>query len=243
MKQVIVSILRKKKNEDRQYWETFQYSGELNIPVTTLLERINQQEKIKNIYGVETEPIHYSCSCQQGLCGSCAFVVNDRPGLGCQVFCNESADRNHEIIIQPLSKFPVIHDLEVDRSEIFETMKTMKLWLNSKAKISQKRVFFEYEVSQCLMCGCCLEVCPNYKKRDLFAGIPVAVNAAKYVGQEEDKEHSRIMKKAYQKKFYKGCVKSFACEKICPTGIDGGFHVLGKLNVHCKSSFLYGIKE
>lgn len=216
MSKIIVSILRKKEKEENQYWQRFEYSGDLHIPITTLLERLNQQEHIVDLEGEEAEPIHYSCSCQQGLCGSCAFVVNDLPGLGCQIFCHNNINKKNEIVIKPLSKFPVIRDLEVDRAEMFEVMKNMKLWLNTPASVNKKKVPFEYEVSQCLMCGCCLEACPNYKRGELFTGASVAVAAAKFIEQDVDKKHLKSMKKEYNKRFYKGCVKAFACQQVCP---------------------------
>lgn len=218
MSKVIISVLRKKLNEEKQYLQKFEYSGDLHIPVTTLLERLNQQ-KLIDINGKEAEPIHYSCSCEQGLCGSCAVVVNEHPGLACKLFCDENINENNEIEIRPLSKFPVIRDLEIDRSEMFTTMKNMKLWLNSSAKVNNRKLPLEYEISQCLMCGCCLEACPNYKSGDLFAGAPSAVAAAKLCGQESDKQHLKEMKKNYDRRFFNRCAKAFACQKVCPMEI------------------------
>jgi succinate dehydrogenase / fumarate reductase iron-sulfur subunit len=107
----------------------YTYEGNLNIPVTTLLERINVKHNIK---------IHYSSSCLQGLCGSCSMIINGLPKLACKTFVNEEATtkKMHKITIEPLSKFPVVNDLVVDRTSMFENIKNypnikFAFWFNS----------------------------------------------------------------------------------------------------------------
>lgn len=188
-------------------YQIFDYEGDLNISVITLLERLGQ-------------PIEYSCSCLQGICGACAMVINSVPKLACKTFLNDEREvvENNQITIEPLSKFPLVNDLKVDRSILFDAMKDCDLWLESDSKYDPKDLDFEYEMSLCLMCGCCTEVCPNYKLGD-FVGAPVAVSASKLVSQESDKEHLKKMKRNYKKRFFSHCVKSTSCEDVCPMGI------------------------
>ena len=187
-------------------FECFKYSGDLNIPVSELLERLDR-------------PIEYSCSCLQGLCGACAMVINSAPKLACKTFLKDElmVTEYNQITIEPLSKFPLIKDLKVDRSVIYDALKECRLWLESDAEINSD-IDFEYEMSLCLMCGCCMEACPNYG-HDAFVGTPVAVVASKLISQENDSGHLNEMKKGYKERFYPSCVKSIACEDICPMGI------------------------
>lgn len=229
MNQVIVSLQRQENKDSKPYLQKVKYEDNMHVPVTTMLDNLNKQEKLTDIDGKEVRFIQWSCSCQQGLCGSCAMRINGVPVLGCQAFCDENINKDGEIVIEPLTKFPVISDFIVDRSEMFEVMKNMKLWLTSDAKIEKRNIPFEYKVSQCLMCGCCLEACPNYQPGDLFAGLPSAVAAVKIVEQEEEKVHKREIEKAYNKRIFKGCVKSLACKKVCPMQIPTEV-VLSKMN-------------
>lgn len=137
-------------------------------------------------------------------------------------------DSSNEIRIQPLSKFPVIRDLIINRNEMFEVMKEMKLWISGTAKVNED-IHSEYEVSQCLMCGCCLEACPNYRRGELFAGAPVAVAASKVIVQEKEEAQVQQLRKNYKKRFYNGCVKSLACQKVCPMEIPTDM-VISKMN-------------
>jgi len=143
------------------------------------------------------------------------MVVNDRPGLSCQMFCDELVQEQPEIRIQALSKFPVVCDLVVDRSEMFEAMKEMKLWLEAPAKVRPANLPLQYEVSQCLMCGSCLEACANYSLGEAFTGMPTAMLALNLTLLSENKTY----KKQYTKRVYEGCSKSLACQEVCPMDI------------------------
>lgn len=188
-------------------YRIFDYDGDLNISVITLLERLDP-------------PVEYSCSCLQGICGACAMVINSVPRLACKTFLNEETEvtENGMITIEPLSKFPPVNDLKVDRSALFDAMTDCELWLENDSEYNPEDLDFEYEMSLCLMCGCCTEVCPNYKLGD-FVGAQAAVSASKLINQESDKEHLKSMKKKYKKRFFSHCVKSISCEDVCPMEI------------------------
>ena len=188
-------------------YHLFDYEGDLNIPVTTLLERLDY-------------PIEYSCSCLQGLCGSCAMVINAQPKLACKTFLNRElmVTKYGTITIEPLSKFPVIKDLKVDRSVLHKAMMDCEQWLESTAETDNNDLDFEYEMSMCLMCGCCSEACPNYEMGD-FVGTHVAVSSSKLVSQETDLNHLKSIENNYKEKFFPHCLKSLACEDVCPMKI------------------------
>ena len=84
--------------------------------------------------------------------------------------------------------------------------------------IKEDDLQFEYEMSLCLMCGCCCEACPNYDLGD-FVGAHIPVSASKLINQEKDSAHVKEIKKSYKKGFYNHCVKSLACEDTCPAAI------------------------
>ena len=185
-------------------YQIFDYEGDLNISVITLLEKLDW-------------PIEYSCSCLQGICGACAMVINSEPKLACKTFLNEErmVIEYNQITIEPLSKFPLIKDLKVDRSILFDAMTECELWLENDSEYNPKDLDFEYEMSLCLMCGCCTEVCPNYKLGD-FVGAPAAVSASKLVNQESDEEHLKNMKKNIKKGFFHIVLNQFPVKMSVP---------------------------
>lgn len=209
----MLKVIIKSLEDGKEISKEYEYDGDLNIPVTTLLERINYDNDTK---------IHYSSSCLQGLCGSCAMLINNMPKLACKTFVNEEimTEKFHKITLEPLSKFPVIKDLIIDRDEIHENMKRAQQWLETKAQINKKTLSLEYELSQCLMCGCCVEACPNYNNENIFQGAILPVSQAKITQQEQDKEKLKQQKKYYKEHFYNNCVKSLVCNDVCPMEIS-----------------------
>ncbi|SFU46421.1 hypothetical protein SAMN04487886_10343 [Clostridium sp. DSM 8431] len=59
-------VSRKKDKGSASFFQFFNYDGDLNIPVTMLIENINKQSVIKDIYGKVCSPISWHYSCEQG---------------------------------------------------------------------------------------------------------------------------------------------------------------------------------
>jgi len=167
--------------------------------------------------GREVTEISWECSCLQKKCGACAMVINKRPRLACDTFLKEFV-KCKTLTIEPLRKFPVIRDLVVDRSILFENLKTLKLWSGEGVDIPEKNTDLAYEASRCLQCGCCLEICPNFYAGGAFFGAAGFVPTTRLLTSLDSKERE-IIKKEYAKHEYAGCGKSFACANICPAGI------------------------
>lgn len=116
-------------------------------------------------------------------------------------------------------QFPLVRDLIVDRSILFENLKKLNLWLESEAYMSSRTHEPRYQSARCLMCGCCLEVCPNFSANGTFAGAVAAVNAFRILNEEQESTHLNEISAEYKKRFFEGCGKSLSCHDICPIGL------------------------
>ncbi len=212
----ILSILRRKRNSSESYWQDFKYESKTDFDtVITALKDINSRDIITDINGKPADMIEYESSCLQKKCGACAMVINGRPMLGCHA---KLSDFKSKIKVEPLRKFNVITDLVVDRSILFENLKTLKLWLEKDSNIIDKRRLLNYEASECIQCGLCLEVCPNFHVGGCFYGMSAIVLTTRLL-TELSKEDRDIISKLYSKHGFSGCGKSLACKDICPKGI------------------------
>jgi succinate dehydrogenase / fumarate reductase, iron-sulfur subunit len=80
-----------------------------------------------------------------------------------------------EIELRPMTKFPVVRDLMVDRSRIFASLEKVRVWLPVDGYLdmgpglrqSQDQQQMAYLYSKCMSCGCCLEACPQFLKIEL----------------------------------------------------------------------------
>lgn len=147
------------------------------------------------------------------------MLVNGYPVLACSVFLKNVVKRG-KMKLEPLSKFPLVKDLIVDRSTIFDTMKNMKLWMSEKntSEYSWNQEL-QYKAGQCLQCGCCLEICPNFLAGRSFSGASAMVTAYRAIEQNDWGSHRDEMKKEYKKRFFAYCGQSFSCKSVCPQNL------------------------
>ena len=209
-----VRILRKRPTEDRQYWEEFIYEGPSDISVAGMLDDLNYKDDIVNAKGENVPRIAWECSCLQGICGGCAMVINGRPALACETFLRDLGD---EISIRPLTKFPVINDLVIDRGIIQENALKVNDYIREYRPSPEKEHAHQYSVAKCLKCGLCLEVCPNYIKGDRFYGALFANDC--YLIATRSGVYDKAIKEDYDRHFAAGCSKSLACVEVCPMKI------------------------
>ena len=220
-----VKVLRQVSPFSESYWETFNADVPPETSIAALIDHINYNDDIVDENGRPTTRIGWECSCLQGICGSCAMVINGVPSLACETFVGDLVkNKNKDVItIKPLSKFTVIHDLVIDRSKIFENLKNTSMFVGEynpeKSSPSKKNKEFEhqYSVSRCLKCGLCLEVCPNYTSGDNFYGALFANDC--YMVSSRNTEKAPEIKDAYSKHFANSCSKSLSCMDVCPMKI------------------------
>ena len=213
-----LDILRRKDALHEPYIQSFDYEyDDRNTTVAKALSDINKRDDIIDVNGQRADKIQWECSCMQKKCGACSMRINSVPSLACDKRLSELGE---VVIIEPLKKFPVVADLIVDRSVIFDALKEAEVWFDKNAEHGKTEIV--HEASRCLQCGCCLEVCPNFAPDMKFKGFSVAASLSRLIAEASEEEKKRIFR-AYSKFFYDGCGKSLACKDICPAEIDSQF--------------------
>jgi succinate dehydrogenase / fumarate reductase iron-sulfur subunit len=213
---MIVKIKRQKSVNEASYWQSFSYEGAKHVTVSAVLDALNYTDDLFDVEGNPATRIRWECSCMQAVCGGCAMVINGVPALACATFADEV--KGKELVIEPLSKFPVVADLIVDRSVIYENLLHAKAYLESGVKNEKRQHKQQYSVAKCLKCGLCLEVCPNYHPGGEFFGAVLANESYLLDSQSTDKNPSLIHE--YKKHFGAGCSKALSCQTVCPVGIE-----------------------
>lgn len=214
-----IRILRQQSPFSEPYWQTFNYDGPEDASIASLLDYLNYRDDIVDIDGNSVPRISWECSCLQGMCGACAMVINGRPALACETFVkNLASSAADEITIEPLSKFPVISDLVVDRGIIQKNLLATNSYIGEYKPSEPKEHEHQYEAAKCLKCGLCLEVCPNYSKGENFFGAAFANDC--YLVATRSGTFDTSIKKEYAEHFAKGCSKSLSCMDVCPMKIQ-----------------------
>ena len=213
---MLVKIKRQETADSAPYWQSFRYDGDRNITVSAVLDAFNCADELFDAEGNPARRIRWECSCMQKMCGACAMVINGMPALACETFLRDC--RGEELTLEPLSKFPVVSDLIVDRSIISENLKNAGTYLGEYRKMRPKDYPQLYSTARCLKCGLCLEVCPNYYRGEIFFGANFANESYLMATQSADRKAD--LKASYTEHFAKGCSKALSCVKICPMEID-----------------------
>ena len=212
---MLVKIKRQSGPNSESYWQNFKYDGEKHVTVSAVLDALNYTDDLFDSEGNPAPRIRWECSCMQAVCGGCAMVINGVPALACSTFADEID--GEDLVIEPLSKFPVVADLIVDRSIIYENLNDVKAYLDNPAISNKKHYKQQYSVAKCLKCGLCLEVCPNYHPGAAFYGAVMANESYMIASQSEN--NSQILEE-YNKHFGAGCSKALSCQTVCPAGIE-----------------------
>src|SRR5213082_3930820 len=170
---VIIKIKRQDSPNSKPYWDEFELPYKPGRNVISALMEIAANPLTRN--GKMTTPITYDSNCLEEVCGSCAMLINGKARMACSALLDKL---EQPIKLEPFSKFPVIRDLQVDRSVLFENLKKVKAWvpvdgsydLGAGPKLSIEEQEVAYPLSRCISCCCCMEACPQFNESTGFVG-------------------------------------------------------------------------
>jgi len=180
-KYVELRIKRQEGPGKPSYWEEFKVPYKPGMNVISCLMEIQRNPVTAD--GKKTTPVTWECNCLEEVCGACSMVINGRARQSCSALVD---NLTQPITLEPLSSFPVIRDLQVDRQRMFEALKRVKAWipidgtydLGPGPRQSAADQEWMYKLSTCMTCGCCVEACPNYNDKTEFIG-PAAISQAR----------------------------------------------------------------
>ncbi len=206
----IVTILRRETGGVESCEQTFEFDKSFEGTVIDLLNELHGRETLTDATGAPARRICFECSCATGNCGACAMLVNGRPALACEVAVQEELRRAGELKLAPLTAFPCVCDLQVNRGILRDRARDTGLWLTGQAHEAEDGFF-----SACLQCGLCAEACEKYHSGKFDA--PCAYAAADLVValDGEDNARRKAVRKALKKPFLCPC-KTISCESACP---------------------------
>jgi succinate dehydrogenase / fumarate reductase iron-sulfur subunit len=211
-----------------QYWEEFELSRHPQANVISSLMEI--QKRPINKRGEATTPVAWEQGCLEEVCGSCSMLVNGKPRQSCTALIEPYIQENGATItLAPFTKFPLIRDLVVDRTSMFDALKKIRGWVSVDGyedtgqfgpPISQEVQEAMYVLSTCMTCGCCSESCPQVNKKSDFMG-PAAMSQVRYFNSNPTGklEKSERMRATLADDGIAGCGNAQNCVRVCPKKI------------------------
>ena len=170
---VTLKIKRQDAPDTPSRWEEFTLPYRPGMNVISAMMEIATNPVTKD--GKTTTPITYDSNCLEEICGSCAMLINGKARMACSALIDKL---DQPVTVEPLSKFPLVRDLAVDRRVLFENLKKVKAWvpidgtydLGSGPRVSMQKQEEAYPLSNCISCTCCMEVCPQFNESTGFVG-------------------------------------------------------------------------
>lgn len=222
-KTIKLIIKRQKDANSQPYEESFEIPYRENLNVIACLMEIRRNPI--NDKGEKTTPVTWDMNCLEEVCGACSMVINGRARQSCSAIVDQL---EQPIRLEPMNTFPVIRDLQVDRSRMFDNLKRMKAWipidgtydLGPGPRMPEKKRQTAYELSKCLTCGVCLEVCPNVTSKNDFVGAQAIsqvrlFNLHPTGAMTKDERLDALMDQGG----LQACGNSQNCVQACPKGI------------------------
>lgn len=222
-KTVRFKILRQDNPNAPSRWEEFDVPYRPGMNVISALMYIRQNPVTAD--GKPTTPVTWDMNCLEEVCGACSMVINGRPRQSCSALVDQL---EHPIRLEPMKTFPVVRDLQVDRSRMFNALKKVKAWipidgsydLGEGPRMPERKRQWAYELSKCMTCGVCFEACPNVSEKSNFIGpAPLSqvrlFNTHPTGAMNKDERLDAIMGEGG----LANCGNSQNCVAACPKGI------------------------
>src|SRR5262249_48142040 len=191
------------------------------------------------LVGQGPEPVAFDHDCREGICGSCAMMINGRahgPARGtatCQLHMRKFHD-GESITVEPwrAAAFPVIRDLVVDRSSLdriveaggYITAPTGSAPDANPPPVPQEAADSSVDAPACIGCGACVAACPNGAAQ-LFTAAKVSHLGLLPQGQPE--RYRRVVDMVdTMEDLFGSCTNHGECEAACPKEISIDFIAL-----------------
>ena len=224
MRQIEIRIRRQDRPDSASYWQAFAIPWRAGHNVVSALMELREHPVTTG--GERVEPVAWEFNCMEEVCGACSMVINGTPRQACAALVDEL---EQPITLEPLAKFPVVRDLMVDRSAIFERLQRVQAWveIDGAWDIHQESLRVppgewkeNYLYSQCMSCGCCMAACPQYGDGSDFLG-PAALAQVRLMNRHPTGHYQR------QQRLHaimgdgglSDCGNAQNCVRVCPKQI------------------------
>jgi succinate dehydrogenase / fumarate reductase iron-sulfur subunit len=153
------------------------------------------------------------------------MLINGKPKAACQTPVDHLLQ---PVCLEPLSKFPVLRDLVVDRFQTHKDCQRLQVWkeLDGYHNTNEHRNSYSLdssfaEAARCVSCGACLEACPQYHEGSCFVGPMVLLRAYPHLLNARSHEHKQAMLKALAAEGgVFACCNAQNCQRVCPQKIN-----------------------
>ena len=181
---------------------------------------------IERIWAFKDRTLVFSHACHHSTCGACGMLVNGVEKLTCITTIRSVTKDGGVIRVEPMRNFPVISDLSVDLTTLYQRMESIgqqpvvsDTYENSKGKFDPEDDLLR--LSDCIECGLCISACPislttpGYVGPAILAGAQQSADLNPCVVELMDSENG-----AWR------CHSVYECTEVCPSFVDPAWRIM-----------------
>ncbi|WP_196159432.1 succinate dehydrogenase/fumarate reductase iron-sulfur subunit [Reinekea sp. G2M2-21] len=221
---VNVSVMRYRPEQDDEPW-----LQHFDVPFRNDMSILDTLHYIKDECD---STLAYRWSCRMAICGSCGFMINGEPKLGCKTFLRDYLSANggdNSVRIEPLAHFPIERDLIARIDDFVEKLEAIKPYiirdqedtaLTSVYPQTPQQMAKYHDLSMCINCGLCYAACPQYGLNNAFFGPAALALLQRYNKDNRDQGRAQRMPMLNAEQGVWACTFVGECSEVCPKGVD-----------------------
>lgn len=235
---ITLKVWRQRNAASPGQFET--YEARDVIPDMSFLEMLDVVNE--RLIAEGKEPIAFDSDCREGICGTCALVINGvahggkKGTTACQLHMRHFQD-GQTITVEPwrAKAFPLIKDLVVDRDAFdriihaggFVSVNTGNAPEANAIPVPKEIADLAMDAAACIGCGACVAACKNASAM-LF--VAAKVSHLNYLPQGKPEKDRRVRNMVAQmdEEGFGACTVTGSCEAVCPKEISLDF--IAKMN-------------
>lgn len=173
--------------------------------------------------------LQFDFVCRAGICGSCAMIINGKPGLACRTL---TKDLPKDVYLAPLSVFELIGDLSVNTGKWMRGMsERLEAWVHEQelqidvcaieTPMEPSLAYDIYELERCIECGCCIAGCGTAQMRDDFVGAVGLNKIARFrLDPRDQRDDGDFYELIGDESGVFGCLTLLGCQDVCPKNLS-----------------------
>ena len=225
-KEITIRLKRQDGPGKPTYWEEFAIPWRPNMNIISCLQYI-AAHPITTEGKQSTTPV-WEAGCLEEVCGACTMVINGRVRQACSALVDVLGEPGAPITLEPMTKFPLVRDLSVDRQRMFDALKRVRAWipldgthdLGAGPRVDPDVQQERYVLSTCMTCGCCLEACPQVNDHSAFIGAAAISQVRLFNLHPTGKLHeAERLRGLMGDGGVADCNKDQNCVRVCPKHI------------------------
>ncbi len=202
----------------------------------TVPDAANVLDAIEQAWDKHDPDLMFRHACHHASCGTCAVRVNGREVLPCIVPVKNYVDGAKPITIEPLRNFPIVGDMLVDVTGLFQRQETAGLVITRPTEdhLDGKPIAYDRGLDpesaatapfnrfeDCIECGICLSACPTMAASTKFFGPAGLAAIHRQLDKTTDPaERARLLDLADDEQGVWRCHSAWECTETCPQNVQ-----------------------